>query len=187
MSKQPLLQLFLPPRLAALAALPCVAPPASGQQAPADFPDGPGKQTFVNLCGACHDINRVRVGYTPEGWHTVMRMMLNFDVPVPKDEVDTLTQYLIKNFPERARPAAVVIPGPVEAAIKLWQVPTPGSLIRSPRATAPSGTPGNSPASSAASIPRPASSRNIRSRRRRRVRTVWSKTRTATSGSPGTT
>ncbi len=125
MSKQPL--------LAVIAAFLCAASPASAQQA--DFPDGPGKQTFVNFCGGCHDINRSRAGYTPEGWHTVMRMMLNFDVPVPKDEVDTLTQYLIKNFPERPRPAAVVVPGPVEATIKLWPVPTPGSRPHDPLAT----------------------------------------------------
>src|SRR5262245_54564048 len=100
MSRTPLLALIA-------AALLCAARPAGAQQAQPDFPDGPGKQTFVNLCGACHDINRVCAGYTPEGWHTVMRMMLNFDVPVPKDEVDQLTQYLIKNFPERPRPAKI--------------------------------------------------------------------------------
>ena len=127
MSRTPLLALIA-------ATLFCTTAPAYAQQAQADFPDGPGKQTFVNLCGGCHDINRVRLGYTPEGWRTVMRMMLNFDVPVPKDEVDTVTQYLIKNFPERPRPAAVVVPGPVEAAIKLWQVPTPGSRPHDPLA-----------------------------------------------------
>src|SRR5262245_18871243 len=122
--------------LTALAvALLSAAAPASAQQAQPDFADGPGKQTFVNFCGGCHDINRVRAGHTPEGWHTVMRMMLNFDVPVPKDEVETLTQYLIKNFPERPRPAAVVIPGPVEAKIELWPVPTPGSRPHDPLAT----------------------------------------------------
>src|SRR5262249_42893137 len=52
-----------------------------------------------------------------------------------KDEVDTLTQYLIKNSPERRRPAAVVIPGPVEAKIELWPVPTPGSRPHDPLAT----------------------------------------------------
>src|SRR6266508_3520536 len=127
MSKQPL--------FAAIAVLLCAVSPASAQQAQADFPDGPGKQTFVNFCGGYHDINRSRAGYTPEGWQTVMRMMLNFDVPVPKDEVETLTQYLIKNFPERPRTAAVVMPGPVEATIKLWPVPTPGSRPHDPLAT----------------------------------------------------
>jgi virginiamycin B lyase len=119
------------------AALLCAAAPASAQQAQPDFPDGPSKQTFVNLCGACHDINRARAGYTPEGWRTVMRMMLNFDVPVPKDEIEPLTQYLITSFPERPRPAAVIIAGPIEAAIKLWQVPTPGSRPHDPLAQEP--------------------------------------------------
>jgi virginiamycin B lyase len=179
MSKQPL--------LAAIAAFLCAASPASAQQA--DFPDGPGKQTFVNFCGGCHDINRSRAGYTPEGWRTVMRMMVNFDVPVPKDEIDTLTQYLIKSFPERPRPAAVVIPGPVEAAIKLWQVPTPGSRPHDPLATRDGAIwyTGQLSGKLGRLIPRPARSRNIRSRRRTPARTAWSKTRTVTSGSPATT
>ncbi len=116
------------------AALLCSALPARAQQAQADFPDGPGKSTFVAVCGGCHDINRARAGYTPEGWRTVMRMMLNFDVPVPPEEVATLTDYLIASFPERPRPAAVIIDGPVKAAIKQWPVPTPGSRPHDPLA-----------------------------------------------------
>src|SRR5262249_9814224 len=127
MSRTPLLALIA-------AALLCAAAPASAQQAQADFPDGPGNQTFVNLCGACQDTNRVRAGSAPGGWRPVRGMMLNSDVPVPRDGVEPLTQYLIKNFPERPRPAAVVIAGPVEAAIKLWQVPTPGSRPHDPLA-----------------------------------------------------
>src|SRR5262249_56312119 len=67
------------------AALLCAAPPAGAQQAQPDFPEGPGKQTFVNLCGACHAINRVRARYTPERWHTRLSMMINFDVHLPHD------------------------------------------------------------------------------------------------------
>ena len=111
-------------------ALLCSAAPTKAQ----DFPEGPGKETFTQVCGACHDINRARAGYTPEGWHTVMRMMLNFGAPVSKDQVDTLTDYLIKSFPERARPAAVIVDGPVKAKIKQWQVPTPGSRPHDPLA-----------------------------------------------------
>jgi virginiamycin B lyase len=104
---------------------------AQGEQ---DFPEGPGKETLLAMCGACHDANRVRAGYTPEGWRTVMRMMLNFSVPVPSDQVDPLTQYLITNFPERPRPAAVIVDGPVQVSIKLWQVRTPGSRPHDPMA-----------------------------------------------------
>src|SRR5215470_10680589 len=100
-----------------------------------DFPDGPGKQVVTAVCGGCHDINRLRIGYTPEGWRTVVRMMQNVDTPVPADQWDTVTDYLIKSFPERQRPAAVVVPGPVEATIKEWPVPTPGSRPHDPLAT----------------------------------------------------
>jgi hypothetical protein len=54
----------------------------------ADFPEGPAKAIVVTLCGACHDINRSKAGYSPEGWRTVMRMMQNIDVPVPADHRD---------------------------------------------------------------------------------------------------
>ncbi|MEA2975868.1 MAG: virginiamycin lyase [Alphaproteobacteria bacterium] len=116
------------------AALLCSALPARAQQAQADFPEGPGKETVVATCGGCHDINRARAGYTPEGWHTVMRMMKNFEAPVPPEQWDTVTDYLIKNFPERPRPAAVIIEGPVQASIKMWPVPTPGSRPHDPLA-----------------------------------------------------
>jgi virginiamycin B lyase len=99
-----------------------------------EFPDGPGKKTVTTVCGNCHDINRLRVGYTPEGWRTVVRMMQNMEAPVPEEEWPVVTQYLIKNFPERPRPAAAVIPGPVEVSIKEWTVPTPGSRPHDPMA-----------------------------------------------------
>jgi virginiamycin B lyase len=107
--------------------------PASAQGF--NLPDGPGKDTVAAMCGACHPVNRIGAGYTPEGWHTVMRMMENFDAAPPKDQVETVTNYLIKNFPERARPAAAVIPGPAEATVKVWPVLTPGSRPHDPLAT----------------------------------------------------
>ena len=108
-------------------------PSARAQPTQQDFPDGPGKETFVSHCGGCHDINRVRAGYTPEGWRTVIRMMQNVDVPVPKAQWDTVTDYLI-NFPERPRPAAVIIDGPQQIRLRVWTVPTPGSRPHDPLA-----------------------------------------------------
>ena len=109
-------------------------PSARAQPTQQDFPDGPGKETFVSHCGGCHDINRVRAGYTPEGWRTVIRMMQNVDVPVPKAQWDTVTDYLIKNFPERPRPAAVIIDGPQQIRLRVWTVPTQGSRPHDPLA-----------------------------------------------------
>jgi virginiamycin B lyase len=123
---------LLPPAIAA--ALMCSAALAQAQTQAPIWPDGPGKDTVVGTCGGCHDINRLRIGYTPEGWKTVIRMMQNFDAPVPADQWPIVTEYLIKNLPERARPAAVIVPGPVQATIKEWQVPTPGSRPHDPLA-----------------------------------------------------
>jgi virginiamycin B lyase len=103
-------------------------------QAQQDLPDGPGKETVLAGCGGCHDINRVRAGYTPEGWRTVIQMMQNVGAPVPKDQWDTVTAYLIKSFPEKPRPAAAELAGPVQASIKEWPVPTPGSRPHDARA-----------------------------------------------------
>jgi virginiamycin B lyase len=107
---------------------------ADAQYAAKEWPEGPSKQRFVATCDGCHDINRVRVGYTPEGWLTVVRMMQNAHAPVPADEWGAMTDYLIKNFPERTRPPAAIIDGPVRANIDLWDVPTQGSRPHDPMA-----------------------------------------------------
>src|SRR5436305_14670216 len=93
----------------------------------ADFPEGAGKSLVVPMCNSCHDINRLKAGYTPEGWHTVMRMMQNMDVPLPADKVPMVTEYLIKSFPERARPVAATLEGSSKATLKMFPVTTPAS------------------------------------------------------------
>ena len=108
---------------------------AFGQPAAQNFPDGPGKDIVIAVCGACHDVNRARAGYTPAGWNMLQHMMQNFDTPIAPEDWPTVTAYLIKAFPERPRPAAAIIPGPVEASIKQWNVPTLGSRPHDPVAT----------------------------------------------------
>lgn len=99
------------------------------------LPGGPGKETVEAVCSVCHALNRLRAGYTPSGWHTVVRMMLNFGAPIPQDQVATVTDYLIRSFPERPRPAAVLISGPADVTITEWPVPTPGSRPHDPLGT----------------------------------------------------
>jgi virginiamycin B lyase len=108
--------------------------PAAAQQPGQDFPDGAGKSIVLSVCGNCHDLNRLTAGYTPDGWRTVVRMMQNFGAPIPGDQVATITEYLTKSFPEKARPAAAIIPGSVEVNIKEWPVATPGSRPHDPMA-----------------------------------------------------
>ena len=112
----------------------CFALPAQAQYTAPDWPEGASKQRFVEVCGTCHDINRIRVGYTPDGWLTVIRMMQNADTAVPAEEWGAMTDYLIKNFPERPRPAAILIEGPATVNIKMWAVPSQGSRPHDPLA-----------------------------------------------------
>ena len=103
--------------------------PALGQGP--ELPEGKGKEMVAAQCNSCHPFHaRLGAGYTAEGWRTVMRMMTNHGVPVPADQLATITEYLTKNFPEKGKPDGVVIPGPAKVSIKSWQVPTPGSRDR---------------------------------------------------------
>jgi virginiamycin B lyase len=110
------------------------APAAQAQYTVKEWPEGPSKQRFIATCGTCHDINRVRVGYTAEGWLTIVRMMQNMQAPVPAEEWGAMTDYLIKNFPERQRPPASIVDGPVKVDIEMWDVPTLGSRPHDPLA-----------------------------------------------------
>jgi len=118
------------------AVLLCTALPAHGQQKPVNLPDGPGKDAVVTYCSGCHGLSRVVAsGYPQAYWNTAIRMMLNFGVPIPPDQVIVVTDYLSRNFPERPMPAATIVPGPAQVVIKEWQVPIPGSRPHDPLAT----------------------------------------------------
>lgn len=113
------------------AALLCSGVPAGGQQ----LPDGPGKELAAANCNGCHTLlSRVGAGYTPEGWHTVLRMMVNQGAPLLADQMAPLEAYLVKSFPEKGKPAGVVIPGAADVSFKAWQAPTPGSRPHDPLA-----------------------------------------------------
>jgi virginiamycin B lyase len=73
--------------------------------------------------------------FLDQGCLTVVRMMQNFDTPVPASEWGAMQDYLIKNFPERPRPPAVIVDGPFKVNIRIWDVPTQGSRPHDPLAT----------------------------------------------------
>ena len=121
--------------LAVIAALSCTTLPAHAQQKPVNLPDGPGKDMVVAHCSGCHGLSRVAAtAYNQDYWSTAIRMMINFGVALPPDQVIVVTDYLSKHFPERPRPVARIIPGPAQVVIREWQVPTPGSRPHDPLA-----------------------------------------------------
>ncbi len=101
------------------------------------MPDGPGKTVVETACLGCHEPVRIsNAGYNRQDWQNVVHMMLNVGAPVPPDQVGVLTEYLVKNFPEKPEPAPSIIAGNAEVAIKEWVVPTAGARPHDPLAYA---------------------------------------------------
>jgi len=110
-----------------------VLPAWSQGESQPQLPDGKEKSIIQNGCGTCHEMKVVTsAGHTREDWVTALRMMVNVGAPVPEDQFDATVDYLTKNFPEKPKPPAVKIPGPVDVTIKEWTVPTPGSRPHDP-------------------------------------------------------
>ena len=100
-----------------------------------ELPEGNGKKTVQTYCVQCHDLTQVtRAGYNEQGWRNEIHMMINVGASLPASEIESATQYLTKNFPEKPKPNAVIIPGSAKIAIKEWVVPTPGSRPHDPLA-----------------------------------------------------
>jgi len=103
-----------------------------GRGGPVSLPDGPGKEIVQTKCEACHGLNLIaNSGYSREEWVSLFNTM----VALPHSEADTVADYLARNFPEKPRPRAVMIPGPAQVNIKEWVVPSLGSRPHDPQAT----------------------------------------------------
>jgi virginiamycin B lyase len=105
-------------------------------QAP-NLPDGAGKEMVQTKCAACHGLNLITNwgGDTKQGWQTLFNTM----VSLPKDQSDTIGEYLTKAFPDQPRPQPVLISGPVTVSFKEWVVPSLGSRPHDPE-PGPGGT-----------------------------------------------
>jgi len=123
------------PAVAAAVLISVFAVPAQTQRGgpPAVLPEGSGKDLVQATCTKCHAVNLVvnSGGYTREGWETLYSSM----VAAPAADRAVLSDYLGKNFPEKPRPPAVLIPGSASVSIKEWVVPSLGSRPHDPIAT----------------------------------------------------
>jgi virginiamycin B lyase len=107
---------------------------------PVMLPDGEAKETVQTVCAACHSLGNItNSGHTPAEWKNTVAMMRNAGANLPDDKVELVTDYLIKNFPPKPAPPAVLVPGNVEVSFQEWKVPTPGSRPHDPLA-APDGS-----------------------------------------------
>src|SRR5262245_40350837 len=90
----------------------------------AQLADGPGKDAVQTTCSQCHALNLVtNAGYSRQDWDQVIGAMTKLS----KDETKVIGDYLGKNYPEKPKTPAVIVPGSVKVSIKEWLVPSPGS------------------------------------------------------------
>ncbi len=70
-----------------------------GSTAWAQLPDGPGKDTLVQICGKCHSAGVV-AGYsqTKEAWTSTISKMIEQGAEGTDDQYTAILDYLVKNF-----------------------------------------------------------------------------------------
>lgn len=72
------------------------APRAAGQDS---FPDGPGKDITVRVCGTCHPSARgAAVRLTRGGWQNVIAKMVSLGAKGTDEELAAVLDYLSANF-----------------------------------------------------------------------------------------
>ncbi len=97
--------------------------PAAGSAAPASaavvvLPDGDGKAIATENCQACHKLtNLTKAHKSLDDWKDTVQLMIDRGANVAPDQVDTLVQYLAKNFgpKDASAPAAAAPPSSTPA------------------------------------------------------------------------
>ena len=92
---------------AAAVAAAAIAMPAFAAQTDPDvnkLPAGPEKAVVAEVCTACHELGRIVNGsYDAAGWSNAVHMMVNAGAALRPDQVEPVTNYLIKSF-RKSRP-----------------------------------------------------------------------------------
>jgi virginiamycin B lyase len=119
--------------LTAFLSLPVIACAQQQRGQAVELPEGHGKELVEADCARCHGLGLIaNAGFSEKDWQDLFSSM----VKLPSDESTAIAAYLAKNFPEKPKPRAVVVPGTVNVSIKEWLVPTLGSRPHDPLATA---------------------------------------------------
>ena len=69
-----------------------------------DLPAGKGKDLVENTCGSCHGLDVVVAQHaTKDGWASIVDYMVSRGATGTPEEIQTIVDYLAKNFPAAAR------------------------------------------------------------------------------------
>ncbi len=68
-----------------------------------DLPPGKGKELVENTCGSCHGLDVVVSQHaTKDGWASIVDYMVSRGATGTPEEINTIVEYLAKNFPAEA-------------------------------------------------------------------------------------
>lgn len=64
-----------------------------------EFPNGPGKQTFLRTCSRCHSPENVfGHGQDADGWTSTLQMMIQYGAQGSNEDFGAIVYYLSNNF-----------------------------------------------------------------------------------------
>ena len=92
--------------------------PAPAKAAVVELPDGDGKAIATENCQACHKLtNLTKAHKSLDDWKDTVQTMIDRGANVPADQIDTLVQYLAKNFgpKDASAPASAAPPSSTPA------------------------------------------------------------------------
>jgi competence protein ComEA len=79
------------------------APAAAAQSQDSQFPDNPGRATFLRTCSVCHSPTNVLAnGLDRDGWADTITKMVGFGATGTDEEFSEILDYLTKSFPPTA-------------------------------------------------------------------------------------
>ena len=68
------------------------------------FPDGPGKETFLRTCSACHSpTNVLASGQSRQGWEDTITKMAGYGATGTDEDFTAILEYLVQNFPAQEK------------------------------------------------------------------------------------
>ena len=119
------------------------APPAAAAPAPkpVELPEGDGKPIATEYCQTCHKLtNLTKAHKNLDDWKDTIHTMIDRGADIPDDKIDTLAQYLAKNFgpkdpnaPATAPAAASGTPAPApDAAAPATPAPAKAAVVELP-------------------------------------------------------
>ncbi len=94
------LALFCCPGVSLAAQQPPLSKPGVTPEIAKQFPDGPGKATFLRVCSTCHSpMNVMAAGHTEQGWEDTITKMAGYGASGSDEDFTAILEYLEKNYP----------------------------------------------------------------------------------------